>query len=63
MNLRLIVLSAIVGLLAACAAEAPRPAATGTAGKTTFGAEPPLGGALIMECRVPCNVSPGPGCC
>ena len=63
MNVRLIALSAILGLMAGCAAEAPQPAATGAAGRATFGTEPALSGALIMECRTPCSVSPGPGCC
>ena len=64
MTLRLMALSAMLVLITGCVTESPQPRAD--AARATFGdqaTDPELRGALIIKCRVPCNVSPGPGCC
>jgi hypothetical protein len=64
MTLRLTALSVMLVLMTGCATESPPPRAD--TARATFGepaADPELRGALIIKCRVPCNVSPGPGCC
>ena len=64
MNFRLTALSVILVLVAGCASVTPP--LSGYAGNAASDKEigdPEARDTLISECRVPCNVSPGPGCC
>ena len=64
MNIPLTALSVIIVVVTGCASQSPQLA--GVAGNATFGKElraPEARDPLIPECRVPCSVSPGPGCC
>ena len=64
MNIWLTALSVILVLATGCASQPPRSA--GTEGAASIGKEirgPETRGALIHDCRVPCSVTPGPGCC
>lgn len=64
MNISLTALSGILVLAAGCASQPTRSA--GSEGSATFGKEmraPEARDPLIHECRVPCSVTPGPGCC
>lgn len=52
----------MLALMAGCAAELRHTdARQSTLGKEIR--EPDSRGALISDCRMPCNVSPGPECC
>jgi hypothetical protein len=61
MHIRLTVLSVILAVLAGCASDGRR---TSTSTTTMgIGDTRPHDPLLDTQCRVPCTLSPGPGCC
>ena len=55
MSLRLLFLVLYAMTIAACA--------TGTSTSDDASAAIPAGTRPVSECKIPCNVSPGPNCC
>jgi hypothetical protein len=61
MQIRLAVLSVILTLAAGCSTYGPH---TSTSTRSMeFGDIHPRDPLLDTQCRVPCTISPGPGCC
>jgi hypothetical protein len=61
MSIRLTVLSVILALLAGCASDGRHASTSST--RMGLGDTRPRDPLLDTQCRVPCTISPGPGCC